>query len=88
VRLAFIPARANFKWSDPRANNYIDKHIFAKLRSLRMNPSALCSDNVFARRAHLDLLGILPTADEARAFAADKRKDKRARLIDQLLERP
>jgi hypothetical protein len=87
VRLAFIPSRPNFKWSAPRENNYIDKHVFAKLRSLRTNPSEPCSDTVFARRAYLDLLGLLPTGDEARAFVADTRKDKRARLIDQLLER-
>src|ERR1043166_2315531 len=88
VRLAFIPARSNFKWTAPHENNYIDKHVFAKLHSLRMNPSELCSDTVFMRRAYLDLLGILPTADEARAFLADQRKDKRVRLIDELLERP
>ncbi len=87
VRLAFIPARPNFKWGAPRENNYVDKHVFAKLRSLRMNPSALSSDTVFLRRAHLDLLGLLPTADEARAFLADARKDKRTRLIHELLER-
>ncbi|HEY0551654.1 MAG TPA: DUF1549 domain-containing protein, partial [Verrucomicrobiae bacterium] len=87
VRLAFIPARPNFKWSAPRENNYLDKHVFAKLRSLRINPSEPCSDTVFARRAYLDLLGLLPTGDEARAFAAETRPDKRARLIDRLLER-
>ncbi|HKQ40273.1 MAG TPA: DUF1549 and DUF1553 domain-containing protein, partial [Verrucomicrobiae bacterium] len=42
----------------------------------------------FVRRAYLDVLGILPTAEEARAFVADKAKDKRAQLIDRLLERP
>ena len=87
VRLAFIPARPGFKWSAPRENNYVDRHIFAKLRALRINPSALSSDTVFLRRAHLDLLGLLPTAGEARTFLADSRKDKRARLIDALLER-
>jgi hypothetical protein len=88
ARLAFIPSRPNFKWSAPRENNYIDKQVFAKLRSLRMNPSVLGNDTVFMRRAYLDLLGVLPTADEARAFSSNARKDKRARLVDQLLERP
>src|SRR3989442_930339 len=88
VRLAFVPARPGFKWTKVAVNNYIDEHTFAKLRTLRMNPSALCSDEAFVRRAYLDLLGILPTAGEARAFVANKRRDKRARLIERLFERP
>ena len=88
VRLAFIPARPGFKWSAPRENNYVDREIFTKLRSLRVNPSALGSDTVFLRRAYLDLLGLLPSANEARTFLADARADKRARLVDELLERP
>src|SRR4029453_442386 len=35
-----------------------------------------------------DLLGILPTAEETREFLSDASTDKRARLIDRLLERP
>lgn len=88
VRLAFVPARPDFAWSEPPEANYIDRHVFAKLRLLRMNPSDLASDSVFLRRAYLDALGILSTADEARDFLADGRPDKRARLIDQLLQRP
>jgi hypothetical protein len=83
-----VPARPDFVWSDPPAANYIDEHIFAKLRSLRMNPSYLASDSAFVRRAYLDALGVLPTADEAREFVADQSPDKRPRLIDRLLERP
>jgi hypothetical protein len=88
VRLAYVPARPDFGWSDPPAANYIDEHIFAKLKSLRMNPSDLATDSEFIRRAYLDALGVLPSADEARAFVADTSPDKRARLIDRLLERP
>lgn len=88
VRIAFVPERIGFQWSAPPIHNYIDEHVFAKLRVLRMNPSELCSDTVFLRRAFLDLLGILPTADEARQFAMNVQPNKRSRLIDQLLERP
>jgi hypothetical protein len=88
VRIAFVPARPDFAWSRPAGNNFIDSHIFAKLRAHRMNPSPPCSDEVFLRRAFLDLLGVIPSADEARAFLADRRRDKRPRLVDTLLERP
>jgi hypothetical protein len=54
---------------------------------LRVQPSPLCSDSVFLRRAYLDALGILPTMAEARAFLSDTRPDRRALLIDRLLQR-
>lgn len=88
VRLTFVRANPAFVWSAPRRDNYIDSHVFSKLKTLRVNPSAVCSDEVFTRRASLDLLGIVPSADEARAFEADKAGDKRLRLIDKLLVRP
>jgi len=87
VRVAFVPARPDFTWEAPQPANYVDRHVYAKLKSLRINPSPVVGDTVFLRRAYLDLLGILPTAEEARAFVADKRSDKRARLIDRLLQR-
>jgi uncharacterized protein DUF1549/uncharacterized protein DUF1553 len=88
VQLAFVPARPNFAWPNPPEANYIDRHVFAKLRTLRMVPSALAPDHAFLRRVYLDVLGILPTPDETRRFLADARSDKRARLIDALLQRP
>jgi hypothetical protein len=88
VQLAFVPARPGFVWKDVPAANYVDTHIFAKLKTLRMLPSEICSDSVFVRRAYLDLHGRTPTADEVRTFLNDARSDKRARLIDALLERP
>jgi hypothetical protein len=86
--LAFVPARPGFTWSAPPPAGYIDDHVFARLQKLRMNPSAPCTDGVFIRRAFLDVLGILPTPGETRAFLADPHADRRARLIDNLLERP
>jgi hypothetical protein len=88
VTLVFVPRRPDFRWSRPPRHNFIDEHVFAKLEKLRLNPAPLCADEVFLRRAYLDLLGTLPTADEARAFVADTTQDKRARLVDQLLARP
>ena len=46
------------------------------------------SDAEFLRRAHLDFTGRIPTAKTVQKFLADKAKDKRAKLIDQLFAGP
>lgn len=88
VPIAFIESRPDFVWNDPQAFNEIDHFVFEKLKRLRINPSTLSSDSVFVRRAYLDAIGRLPSAEESREFVADDRDDKRTRLIDQLLVRP
>lgn len=47
-----------------------------------------CGDAEFLRRVSLDLVGMPPTADEARAFLADSAADKRERWVDRLLASP
>jgi len=72
----------------PVPQTAIDKAVFAKLAQLNIRP-ALCSDAVFVRRAYLDVLGILPTAQEAKDFIRNADiANKRRILIDKLLERP
>jgi hypothetical protein len=69
-------------------NNFIDDPVFAKLAALNIEPSGLSDDAEFCRRVYLDTIGTLPTPQEVRTFLADKSADKRAKLIDALLERP
>ncbi len=88
ARLVFLEPAADFTWSHPEEHNEIDRHVFAKLKLLSIEPSDLSSDAQFVRRVHLDLIGRLPTVDEVRSFLADRGVDKRQRLIDALLERP
>lgn len=88
VRLACRTQSPKFVWNDPPAFNYVDQFVFERLKQLELNPGELSSDSVFLRRVTLDLLGVLPTAAEARAFVADSSIDKRARLVDDLLARP
>src|SRR5262249_8059188 len=72
----------------PGSPGPIDREVFAKLRRLNIAPSGPASDEEFLRRVSLDAIGSLPTPDEVRAFLADRRPDKRARKIDELLAHP
>lgn len=71
----------------PKPAGRIDEIVFAKLKSLGIQP-VLCSDAVFVRRAYLDVTGKLPAAEEAKAFIQDTGKNKRVALVDRLLEQP
>jgi hypothetical protein len=88
VPVAWVPARPDFVWSPPPEINFIDRHIFAKLRTLRIHPSGVCDDSTFLRRVFLDVIGTLPTPAEVRHFLADTNPDKRRRIVDDLLQRP
>lgn len=70
--------------------NFIDDQIHAKLKELNLPPSPRADDAAFLRRAHLDTLGVLPTADEVREFLADPRpsQERRDAVIERLLSRP
>jgi len=87
-KVVFLPDRQGFAWPNPHEANEIDRFVFAKLRRLRIAPSPVADDATYLRRAWLDVCGLLPRADDVRAFLADTRGDKRERLIDTLLERP
>jgi hypothetical protein len=65
----------------------IDELVFARLKRSGIEPARLCSDAVFVRRAYLDAIGTLPTAQEARAFLSDSDPNKRNALVDRLVER-
>ena len=71
----------------PASQNPIDKLVFARLNKAGIEPARLCSDTVFVRRVYLDVIGTLPTAQEAGDFLRSKAPDKRGLLIDTLLAR-
>ncbi|MEJ5341522.1 MAG: DUF1549 and DUF1553 domain-containing protein [Thermogutta sp.] len=81
-----LPADVPMVATDEPAN-YIDELVNEKLRKLRIQPSALCSDAEFLRRVTLDIIGQLPTEEEYTRFLADPQPDKRTRLVDELLQR-
>ncbi len=69
-------------------HNFIDDLVWKKLKSLRITPSAPVDDAKLIRRLYIDIVGRLPTPDEVKIYLADQEPEKRARLIESLLELP
>ena len=88
ARIAVVAQPPMANYPDVPRNNFVDDLVFAKLRRMNIVPSPLSSDNEFLRRVYLDTVGLLPTLDETRAFLDSKDPEKRAKLIDQLVDRP
>jgi hypothetical protein len=65
----------------------IDRLIDAYLTANDVPRPKPIDDAAFLRRVSLDLVGLLPTPEQTRAFLADRSRDKRDRLIDDLLAR-
>jgi hypothetical protein len=84
TRAAILPFESA---GNPTLESRIDTLVLSKLKRLGVRPAPICSDAVFVRRLYLDMLGTLPTAQEAREFLADQNAKKRRVLIDQVLER-
>jgi len=55
VRIVYLEPKPGFKWSDPKANNFVDDHAFNKLKMLNILPSdfvyrsGVCSPSVSRR---------------------------------------
>ncbi len=54
----------------------------------KIEPAAQSADGEFMRRVYLDLNGVIPRVGDVRAFLADNNPNKRAELIDRLLNSP
>lgn len=83
-----VPQPSTGPFPDFPANNRIDEFVAAKLRKVGIHPAELSDEEQFLRRAYVDAVGTLPTPEEVRKFLADRRPNKRALVIDELLERP
>jgi hypothetical protein len=51
-------------------------------------PNEMTSDNQFLRRIYLDIAGRIPTFEEAESFLTSRSANKRAELINKLLDSP
>jgi len=67
---------------------YVDQLAAEKWKKLGLIPSPPCDDATFLRRVTIDVCGRLPTSEESRSFLADQSPNKRATLIDRLLDSP
>jgi len=86
--LTFTRDVDGFRWPNLPQQNYVDRHIDDKLQQLQFAPAPLSDDATFIRRVHLDVIGTLPTIKETTVFVNDPATDKRAKLIEHLLNRP
>ncbi len=82
-----LPKGLKFEFPKVVENNYIDTHVNAKLKKLRIQPSPVCGDEEFLRRVTVDVTGTLPTVDEYNRFMKDTSSDKRTKVVDDLLTR-
>ena len=76
-----VPAAVWPQWNAPA-----DRLVSAYLAKARGPQPRLIADAAFARRAYLDVWGLLPTPEQLQAFLADQAPDKRDRLVATLLD--
>lgn len=68
--------------------NHIDEHVWTALQRLKLLPSPEAPEHRFLRRAYVDIIGRVPSVEEARAYLADQSGTRRTQLVDQLLNSP
>jgi hypothetical protein len=86
-RIVFLEDHPGYQWAGPVARNAIDQAVFSRHKRLKRNPSGIAAEQVLVRRLYLDLLGILPTPAEIRAYEDDTSADRYEKLVDRLLAR-
>jgi hypothetical protein len=91
--LLFVPALAARPAAPPVSRpaavaRGIDNRLEARWKADGIRPAPRADDAEFLRRAYLDLTGRIPRPADVHEFLADRSADKRAKLIDRLLEEP
>lgn len=72
--------------TSPLKAGEIDQLVAKEQEAAKIKPSSKTSDEQFIRRVMLDLTGRLPLPADVTEFAEDKDPNKRAKLIDKLLD--
>ncbi len=68
------------------SENPLDRLLESYCREHEITPREIVPDRVFARRAYLDLVGLLPKPEAMAAFESDSNPAKRERLVRRLLD--
>jgi len=80
--------RASANFDPAKAAVRLDQLVDSKLKEQGIKPNAQIDDATFVRRAYLDIIGRIPTIEEAEAFHQDQAKNRRGKLVDALLGSP
>ena len=83
-----LPQTLKGKYPPQVTANVVDRFVTSNLKTLNVIPSRPATDYELVRRLYLDVGGRLPTPEETTTFVSDSAKDKRAKLIDKLLDSP
>jgi hypothetical protein len=86
ARAADRDKRAASDAKTPGRAQFIDRLLEASWTSAGVKPAKVATDEEFLRRAYLDLLGRIPSVQEARAFLHTREPDRREKLVDYLLQ--
>lgn len=81
-------AQVGARASAVQKNNFVDQRLFDKMSRDGVSPAPGSSDTEFLRRIYIDLTGRIPSPEAATAFLESQDPQKRAKLIEQLLNSP
>lgn len=87
AQIIVLPKGVQYERPQEAPVNEIDTLVLDKLEKLRILPSPISDDEEFLRRIYIDVVGLLPSPAEFDAFIADTSGDKRARKIEELINR-
>lgn len=83
--LSFLALNAALSLHAATPSRQIDTLLAQDWQQHKLAPNPPASDATFVRRIYLDVIGRIPTLQEAQDFLASSAPDKRATLIDKLL---
>lgn len=86
--LALAGARTSDAQTKPLTSADIDKIMRTEWKREKITPAPPVEDAQFLRRVTLDITGTIPSAESVKKFLANKSTNKRAEVIEELLQSP